>query len=93
MPGGPWERAAWPLPTAGEPLRLRYYLGSHEPKGLPRWLSSQEPACSVGTIRDLGSIPGSGGSPGGGHGNLLQFSCLENPMFRGAQWATVLGVA
>ena len=38
-------------------------------------------------IRDLGSIPGSGRSPGGGHGNPLQYSCLENPMDRGVWWA------
>ena len=42
---------------------------------------------------DLGSIPGSGKSPGGGHGNPLQCSCLENPMDRGAWWATVLEIA
>ena len=42
---------------------------------------------------DAGSIPGSGRSPGGGHGNPLLYSCLENPMDRGAQWATVCGVA
>ena len=37
----------------------------------------------------MGSIPGSGRSPGGGHGNTLQYYCLENPMDRGARWATV----
>ena len=37
--------------------------------------------------------PGSGRSPGGGHGNPLQYSCLENPKDRGAWWATVRGVA
>ena len=41
----------------------------------------------------MGSIPGSGRSPGGGHDNPLQYSCLENPMDRGAWWATVHGVA
>ena len=41
---------------------------------------------------DVGLIPGSGRSPGGGNGNLLQYSCLENPMDRGAWWATVHGV-
>ena len=45
------------------------------------------------TLRDTGSIPGSGRSPGGGHGNPLQYSCLENPMDREAWWATVHGVA
>ena len=49
-----------------------------------------ESACSAG---DEGSIPGSGRSPGGGHGNPLQCSSLESPMDRGAWWATVHGVA
>ena len=47
-------------------------------------------ACKAG---DPGSIPGSGRSPGEGNGNPLQYSCLENPMDRGAWWATVHGVA
>ena len=42
---------------------------------------------------DADLIPGLGRSPGGGNGNLLQYSCLENPMDRGAWWATVLGAA
>ena len=42
---------------------------------------------------DEGSIPGSGRSPGEGNGNPLQYSCLGNPMDRGAWWATVRGVA
>jgi len=41
----------------------------------------------------VGSIPESGRSPGGGNGNPLQYSCLENSMDRGAWWATVHGVA
>ena len=48
---------------------------------------------NAGDITEVGLIPGSGRSPGGGHGNPLQYSCLENPMDRGAWWATVLGVA
>ena len=47
-------------------------------------------ACSAG---DLGSIPGSGRSPGEGNGNPLQYSCMENPMDGRAGWATVHGVA
>ena len=47
---------------------------------------------NAGDIRDVGSIPGSGKSPGEGNGNPLQYSCLENPMDRGAWWATVHGV-
>ena len=49
-------------------------------------------SANAGDIRDSGSIPGSGRSPGGGHGNPLQYSCLENPMDRGDWWATVHGV-
>ena len=44
---------------------------------------------NAGDIKDMGLIPGSGRSPGGGHGNLFQYSCLENPMDRGAWWAIV----
>ena len=43
----------------------------------------------AGDIRDLGSVPGSGRSPGGGHGNPLQYSCLEDSMDRGAWQAMV----
>ena len=48
---------------------------------------------NAGDIRDMGSIPGSGSSTGGGHGNPPQYSCLENPMDRGAWWATVHSVS
>ena len=44
---------------------------------------------NAGDIRDEGLIPGLGRSPGGGHGNPLQYSCLENPMGRGAWQGTV----
>ena len=47
----------------------------------------------AGNTRDLGSIPGSGISPGEGNGNPLQYSCLENPVDRGAWQATFHGVA
>ena len=47
----------------------------------------------AGDIRDTGSIPGSGRSLEGGHGNSLHYSSLENPMDRGAWWATVHRVA
>ena len=47
---------------------------------------------NVGDKRDMGSLPGSGRSPGGGHGNPPRYSCLENPTERGAWWATVHGV-
>ena len=47
----------------------------------------------AGDVRDVGSIPGSGRPPGGGHGNPLQYSCLETPLDRGAWWATLSSVA
>ena len=56
-------------------------------------LMVKNPPTNAGDIRDIGSIPGSGRSPGGGHGNPLQCSCLENPMVRGSWRATVHGVA
>ena len=55
-------------------------------RGFPHSSVGKESAFSAG---NPGSIPGSGRSPGGGHGNPLQYSCLENPMDRGAWWATV----
>ena len=55
--------------------------------GLPWWLSGEESACNPG---DPGSILGSGRSPGEGNGNPLQYSCLENPMDRGAWWGCSL---
>ena len=53
----------------------------------------KNPPASTGDIRDRGSIPGLGRSPGGGHGNPLQYSCLENPTDRRAWRATVQRVA
>ena len=49
----------------------------------------KNPAVNTEEIRDVGSVPGSGRSPGAGHGNQLQYSCLENPMYRAAWQATV----
>ena len=48
---------------------------------------------NAGDVRDGFSIPDQEDSPGRGHGNPLQYSCLENPMNRGAWWATVYGVS
>ena len=58
--------------------------------GLPGGSDDKESTYNAG---DLGLIPESGRSPGEGHGHPLQYSCLENPMDRGAWWATVHGVA
>ena len=53
----------------------------------------KDPPANAGDARDLGLIPGSGRSLGGGNGNLLQYSCMENPMDRRAWSVTVHGVA
>ena len=58
--------------------------------GFPGGSEGKASACNAG---DPGSIPGLGRSPGEGNGNPLQYYCLENPMDRGAWWATVHGVA
>ena len=55
--------------------------------------ADKESACGAGDTEDTSSIPGSGRSPGEGNGNTLEYSCLENPMDRGALWATVHSVA
>ena len=52
----------------------------------------KNPTANTGDVRDMGLIPALGRSPGGGHDNPLQYSCLENPMDRGAWWASFHGV-
>ena len=56
----------------------------------PGGSDNKKSTCNVG---DLALTPGSGGSPGEGNGNLMRYSCLENPMDSGARWATVQGAA
>ena len=63
-----------------------FFKKTQLPQGFPGSSDSEEPA---GTSEDPVLIPGSGRSPGGGHGNPLQYSCLENPMDRGAWQARV----
>ena len=53
----------------------------------------KKPLANAEDVRDVGSIPGLERFPGGGHDNLLQYSCLENPMDRGPWWAIVHRVA
>ena len=53
----------------------------------------KDPPANAGDIRDVGSMPGLGKSPGEGNGYPLQYSCLENPRDGGAWWAAVYGVA
>ena len=65
-------------------------------QGFPGGTSGKKkknPPANADDLRDAGWIPGTGRSPGGGPGNPLQYSCLENPMDRGAQWARVHRVA
>ena len=72
-------------PTKKCKLKVTYHIHW----GFPGGLVSKESACNVG---DPGSIRGSGRSPGEGIGNLLQYSCIENPMDKGAWQATVHGI-
>ena len=58
-------------------------------KDFPGGSVVKNPPANAGNMGDMDSIPGSGRSPEGGNGNPLQYSCLENPMDRGALWTTV----
>ena len=60
--------------------------------GFPGGTAVKNLLANAGDLRDLGVIPGWRRSPGGGHGNPLQYSCLENPTDRGTLWVTVHGV-
>ena len=80
-PGAKWLRELVFLPPAS---RFRPSQGA---------LVVKIPPANVGDATDVGSIPGLRRSPGEGNGNPLQYSCLGNPMDRGAWWATVHGVA
>ena len=70
----------------GVPFNLRYggQLGNKREIASQVVLVVKNPPANAGDVRDVGSIPGWGRSPGEGHGNPLQYSCLENPMDRGA---------
>ena len=73
--------------TIASPLLLKIYF---QISGFPSGSDDKESACSA---EDLGSIPGLGRSPGGGHGNPLQYSCLEKSMDKRAWLAAVHGVS
>ena len=81
-----WQVCPLPLCHLG---KHHTYLSLYINIGFPGGSDGRESACNAG---DLGSIPELGRSPGGGDGNPLQCSCLENPMVRGAWRATVHGV-
>ena len=61
-------------------------------EGFPAGSAVKNPPANAGDTRDAGSVPGSGRSPGEESGNPLQYSCLGNPVDRGAWWARVHGV-
>ena len=88
------------LPEAGFWTLIKYLVvlvtSSHlEVSGVGRGMALvvKNPPASAGDVRDTGSVPESGKAPGEGHGDPLQYSCLVNPMDRGAWWATVHRVA
>ena len=72
------------------PFQLPFFKQTKQILGLPRWLNGKESTCIAG---DMGLIPELGRSPGKGNGNPLQYSCLGNPLGRGAWWAIVHEVA
>ena len=89
-PGDGEEREAWCAVAHGD-HRVAHELASEQQQLLlnlvfPGGTSGKEPTCHAGDIREAGSVPGAGRSPRGGNGNLLQCSCPENPVDRGAWW-------
>ena len=84
------------LPTGAPRVGFDYFQHVTVSKGLiegiPHGSAGKESSCKAGDIANLCSIPRSRRSPREGNDNLLQFSCVGNPMDRGAWWATVHGV-
>ena len=85
-----WISNNWPLADSSMHDKKRQLDPFGGKPGFPGGSKSKESTCNVG---DMGSIPGSGRSPGEGNGNPLQYSCLKNSMDRGPWWATVRGIA
>ena len=82
------------LPVFASYLLLNTFLPFFSPNSMFDWVSQvtvvvKNPPAIAGDVRDTGLLPGSRRSPGGGHGNPLQYSCLENPLEREAWWVTV----
>ena len=89
-----WNSFPLHLPSVLGPallfVKVNYWLYCIDEAGAPQWLSDKKKStCNAVAAEDAGPIPGSGISPGEGHGNPLQDSCLENPLDRGAWRATV----
>ena len=82
------------LPVFASYLLLNTFLPFFSPNSMFDWVSQvtvvvKNPPAIAGDVRDTGLLPGSRRYPGGGHGNPLQYSCLENPLEREAWWVTV----
>ena len=91
----PVDRGAWWAAVYGAAqsrTRLKQLSSSSSRASQVTVVVNNLPA-NAGNVRTVGSIPGLGRSPGVGNGNLLQYSCLENPRDGGAWWAAVYGVA
>ena len=82
---GAWWAAVYGVAQSRTRLK-RLSSSSSVPYRLPWWLNSKESTCSAGVSDYAGLTPGSGRSPGGGHGNPLQCSCLENPHRQRSLW-------
>ena len=87
-----WAFSSWEFSKYFIKLCGSYFNSGKETKVFPGGTSGKESTCRCRRHRDAGSIPGSGQSPGGGNGNPLQCSCLENAIDRGPWWATVHGI-
>ena len=86
-----WLPCPWDFPVKNSGVGCHFtHTHTHTHQGFP---GGSEVKASARNAGDLGSIPGSGRSPGEENGNPLQHSCLENPMDGGAWWAIVHGVA
>ena len=90
-----WGLCPKPSPNGPDDAATQKFRGMHSSCGNSGFAGGArgKGVCQCRRLRDAGSIPGSGRSPGGGHGNPLQYSCLKNPMDRGAWRATVHRVA
>ena len=69
-------------------MQIMIAIHQHTPGASLVALVVKNSRASVGDTKDMGSVPGPGRSPGGGHGNSLQYSCLEDPTGRGSWQAT-----
>ena len=91
--GGAWWAAVYGVTQSWTQLKRLNSSSSKHTRGFPDGSAGKESTCNARDTGDVGLIPRSGRSPGGGHGNLLQYSCLENPMDSGTWWATVQWIA